>query len=547
MFKTVGKWQTCFFVAAILLAGCGGGSSVGPGSTNLTGQVLQASATAPKVSHYAASRFLEHAAMGPSPTSVAQVRNLGIAGWIDAQTKLPASLISTPSTLINYDNNLDRTTAERAARFSNLSVMNNFVAGEDQLRLRVSWALSNLLVVSNRKIQAYGVNEYFNTLQRNAFGQYGDLLKAVTLSPAMGFYLDNGSNNRWNLNENYGRELMQLFSVGLVQLNLDGSAKRDTAGRPLETYSQGDVISATKALTGWSYVPRGTQPFVSDANGFNYGLSMVATNADSHDTTAKTVLGKSIPAGQSAAQDLDSLINILVTHPNTAPFVSLRLIQALTASDPSPAYLTRVATVFQQTSGNLAQVISAILLDSEARVGDAAGVASRVGRIKEPHLLLVSVERGLGCLSAIRSDWNIEQPWQSDQQQPFSADSVFNFYPPNHRAPGSGLLAPEQKTLNSQEFNSRLGAFGWRLGYLTRAADAGCDVQAVKDAVAQSDDKLLTLVSDRFFRGAMPAAVRQGLLEANAANLTNYRASPMTYVGALLDMASVTPAFGVTK
>lgn len=546
MFKTVGKWQTCFFVAAILLAGCGGGSSVGPGSTNLTGQVLQASATAPKVSHYAASRFLEHAAMGPSPASVAQVRNLGIAGWIDAQTKLPASLISTPDAMMNYDN-LDPITSQRASNFGSLSLMNYFVAGDDQLRLRTTWALSNLLVISTRKVNAPGRSEYFNTLQRNAFGQYGDLLKAVTLSPAMGNYLDNNQNNRWTLNENYGRELMQLFSVGMVKLNLDGSTKRNSAGKPLETYDQGDVIAATRALTGWEFVPRTIQPPIpNDANWANFGLPMVVRYTNNHDTEAKTVLGTTIPGGQTAIQDLNSLIDILVKHPNTAPFVSLRLIQSLTASDPSPAYITRVATVFQQTNGNLGQVVNAILLDSEARMGDTAGVASRVGRIKEPHLLLVSVKRGLGCLSAIRSDWNIEAPWQSDLQQPFNAASVFNFYPPNHRAPGSGLLAPEQKTLNSEEFNSRLGVFSWRLGYLTRAADAGCDVQAVKDAMAQSDDKLLTLMSDRYFRGAMPAAVRQGLLEANMAN-TYHRANPMAFLGAMLDLASVTPAFGVSK
>ncbi|MBU3740306.1 MAG: DUF1800 domain-containing protein, partial [Rhodoferax sp.] len=392
-----------------------------------------------------------------------------------------------------------------------------------------------------------GINEYFNTLQNNAFGQYGDLLKAVTRSPAMGFFLDNGQNNRWNLNENYGRELMQLFSVGLVQLNLDGTVRRDSAGKPLETYNQGDVIAATKALTGWSNVPRGPQPFANDANWANYGLPMVATYADSHDTTAKTVLGKVIPAGQNAAQDLDSLVNILVQHPNTAPFVSLRLIQALTASDPSPAYISRVATVFQQTNGNLGQVVRAILLDAEARAGDTPGAVSRVGRIKEPHLLQVSVQRGLGCRSAIRSNWNIDFPLTAALQQPFNADSVFNFYPPNHRAPGSGLLAPEQKTLHSEEFHIRLGTFMWALPYGTRAADAGCDVQAVIDAVSQSDDKLLTLVSERYFRGAMPAAVRQGLLQAHSNDLANYRSNPLSFLGALLDLATVTPAFGVTR
>ena len=529
-------------LSLIALSGCGGDDSK---VTNLSGQVLISTAAPAKVSHYAASRFLEHAAMGPSPDSVAQVRRLGFDAWIDAQLKAARSTISTPTSLISYDNNQDRAAQERANNHHGISLMNIFVAGDDQLRIRTSWVLSNFLVVSNRKIQFYGASEYFNTLQLNAFGQYGDLLKAVTRSPAMGFYLDNGNNNKWNLNENYGRELLQLFSVGLVQLNLDGTIKRDNVGKPLETYNQSDVLYSTKALTGWQYAPReSTVP--NDANWANYGVPMVPANSDSHDTGAKTLLGKAIPSGQDATMDLDSLVNILVDHPNTAPFVSLRLIQGLTTSDPSPGYLGRVASVFRQTRGNLGQVVRAILQDSEARAGDApAAPKNRFGRIKEPHLINVSVQRGLGCRMALRQGENegALRPWMSTQR-PFNAYSVFNYYPPNHRAPGSNLAAPEQKTLNSEEFSSRLGEFSYTFSFENNLVNAGCDVQSFKKAAAESDDKVISLLSDRLFRGSISSALRQGLMETRG---SMYRPNPMALTGAMVDLASITPAFGVSK
>jgi uncharacterized protein (DUF1800 family) len=229
-------------------------------------------------------------------------------------------------------------------------------------------------VVSTRKVAEYGGLEYLNLLQTHAFGQYGDLLKNLTLSPAMGNYLDNNQNTKWQLNENYGRELMQLFSVGLVQLNMDGTFKRDASGKVLETYSQKDVIEITRALTGWNFVPNPTD-LIGNRNFANYGKPMIEFS-NRHDTDSKTFLGKTIPAGQSAAKDLDSLVEILVTHPNTAPFVSLRLIQGMTTSDPSPAYIQRVATVFKDTKGNLAKVVTAILTDPEARAGDVYGKTS---------------------------------------------------------------------------------------------------------------------------------------------------------------------------
>ena len=389
----------------------------------------------------------------------------------------------------------------------------------------------------------YGIVEYQNFLQNNAFGQYGDLLKALTRNPAMGSYLDNHQNRRSQLNENYGRELMQLFSVGLVQLNLNGTPKRDASGKVIETYSQKDVIEITRALTGWSFA----EPNVKrkSANGSNYGKPMEAEWKDQHDTGAKTFLGKTIPAGQDAYKDLDSLVEILVTHPNTAPFVSLRLIQGMTTSDPSPEYLQRVATVFRDTKGNLSKVITAILTDPEARSGDVPGKSTaNFGRIKDPLLIFASGFRGLGCKIAPKNPWNSTEVVVGNQQQ-FGAPSVFNFFPPNHRTQGTNVLAPEQKMLNSIEFANRMNYFSNRMSDENLLRDAGCDVDVFKTAQAVSDEKLVDLMNDRYFRGALPASVAKSLIDTNK-NLWE-KTKGLKLTGGMLDMAAVTPIFGVSK
>lgn len=540
--KVARQWLSAIgFVVVGSLVGCSGDQE--PGYAQLAGQVGGVGGADSKASHYAASRFLEHASMGASPTSVGQVRAQGLESWIDRQQKMAPSLIRTPNELANYELQ-DMVAHRRASKHSETQLHNHFVGGEDQLRLRTTWVLSNFLVVSTRKIQPYGASEYFNMLQTHAFGQYGDLLKAVTRSPAMGFYLDNSQNRRMSLNENYGRELMQLFSVGLVQLNMDGTPKRDAQGKMLETYGQKDVIEATRALTGWNFADPDQKRETS--NHFNYGKPMVAHWANDHDTGPKLVLGKAIPGGQDAVKDLDSLVDILISHPNTAPFVSLRLIQGMTTSDPSPAYLQRVASVFAKTQGHLGQVIQAILTDPEARAGDDPLKAIKgFGRIKEPHLLHTNLVRGLGCRLAIKSDWDPAQVWMAYSQQPFNAYSVFNFYPPNHRAPGSKLLAPEQKMLNSNEFSRRMSQYHNILSNSNLLSDAGCDSAAFESAARKSNEHLVALLGERFFRGAMPAAVAQGLIEAHK-NFWHDN-NMMKLTGAMLEMAMLTPSFGVSK
>jgi uncharacterized protein (DUF1800 family) len=527
--------------AALMLYGCGGQES--GTATNLSGQVGALNAP-PTSSHFAASRFLEQASMGPSPALLTQVKAQGMAAWIASQIKMAPTKIITPESMVNYDDQRDKPAADRMRDFYNLNLFNFFIGGEDQLRIRTSWVLSNFLVVSTRKVAEYGGLEYLNLLQTHAFGQYGDLLKNLTISPAMGNYLDNNQNTKSQLNENFGRELMQLFSVGLVQLNMDGTPKRDATGKVLETYTQKDVIEITRALTGWNFVPNPTN-LIGNRNFANYGKPMIE-NSGRHDTDGKTLLGKTIPAGQTAAKDLESVVEILVTHPNTAPFVSLRLIQGMTTSDPSPAYLQRVATVFKDTKGNLAKVVTAILTDPEARAGDIYGKsANSFGRIKEPFLVFTSGLRGLGCKVAIKRTDKPNEVIQSNNQKPLNAYSVFNFFPPNHRTQGTNILAPEQKLLNSVEFSSRMGFFSGALQNETTLNDAGCDVAAFKAAQAISDEKLMDLMNERFFRGAMPASISKSLIDANK-NLWN-KDQGLKLAGSILDMAALTPAFGVSK
>ena len=528
-------------VMALFLAGCGGQDV--SGTANLSGQVSAVSAPS-AVSHFAASRFLEQAAMGASPTSVAQVKAQGMSAWMTSQMNMTPTKIVTPENMQNYDDQLDKPAADRMRDFYYLNLFSTLIGGEDQLRIKTMWALSNFLVISTRKVAEFGALEFFNMLQTHAFGQYGDLLKSLTRNPAMGSYLDNNQNTKWQLNENYGRELMQLFSVGLVQLNLDGTPKRDASGKILETYSQKDVIEMTRALTGWNFVPNPTN-LINNRNWANYGKPMIG-DANRHDNDSKSFLGKTIPAGQTVEKDLDSLVDILVTHPNTAPFVSLRLIQGMTTSDPSPAYLQRVATVFRDTNGNLNKVITAILMDPEARAADVYGKSTaNFGRIKEPLLIYTSGFRGLGCKVAVRQTDRPNQVIQSRNQTPFNAYSVFNFYPPNHRTQGTNVLAPEQKMLNSMEFSDRMSYFNWAFQNEATLNDAGCDVASFKEAKAISDERLVDLMSERYFRGALSASVAKSLVDAHK-NYWN-RNQGLSLMGSMLDMAAVTPAFGVSK
>jgi uncharacterized protein (DUF1800 family) len=527
----------------VLLVACSGDPG-GGGFLNSTGQVAVVTPSPTNVSAYAAARFLEQASWGPTPQSVQEVQRLGMAGWIDQQFKTAASVAVAPSYVIDYDTT-NRVASDKAWNFFPKTFYNHAIGGPDQLRQRTAWALYNFIVVGSAGA-AYGKVEYYNTLQRGALGNFADLIRNVTLNPNMGEFLNNNQNRADRPNENYARELMQLFTVGLVKLNPDGSVQRDASGKALETYTQQDVIQATKALSGWGF---DNSPFLPQTNRANYGKSMVAeTWQGAHDSSSKTVLGRSIAGGQSGSQDLDSLIAILVNHPNAAPFVSRRLIQSLVSSSPSPAYLGRVSAVFTSSRGDLAQVVKAILLDPEARSGDdPTQQVARVGKIKEPVLAHNNVLRALGCTQAVAESQN-SQPdkvYEIWTQQAYFAPSVFGYYSPNHTAPESLVPAPEQKLITTDEVRRRASDLTYRVERKADFTQAGCEIDLFINAAAASDEALIALINDRFFKGAMPAPLRLGAKNLLTSDLANQ--TPQRKFTELLQILISTPTFGVVK
>lgn len=535
-------------IGVVTLAGCSGGfEDTKPKASfvGAEGQVTVVETPPENATAYAAARFLEQASWGPTPEAVAEVQRLGISAWIDQQIKLPATQLNAPNYVIDFDD-FNQAQADLARNWFPRRFYDSAIGGQDQLRQRVSWALFNFVPRSANP--EYSQVIYYNLFQRHALGSYRDFLLAVSRDMGMGFFLNNDRNTADSPNENYARELMQLFSVGLVKINIDGSIQRDAAGKPLETYTQRDVVAMTRALSGWN---ADWEPNLPRKNWANFGKPMVPRGwSGAHDTGAKTIMGVTIPAGQTPYQDLDSAIDLLMKHPNTAPFVSKRLIQGLTTSDPSPAYLARVATVFKSTQGDLAQVVKAILTDKEARRGDvASGQSASFGRIKEPLLFAMNVYRALGCKTAMLDRNNPNRinriTWQ---QQPFHSDSVFGYISPDYKTPESNVAAPEQYLLNANEFNARMNAAGnffyWKEDRES-AKNAGCEIDKMMAAAQESSDALMSEINDRFFKGVMPATLRQGAMNLLESNLATQ--APEQRISGVMQILMATPTYGAIR
>jgi len=412
-----------------------------------------------------AVRFLAQSSFGPTRASVARVMQIGIRRALDEQFEtpttgygaLPAVPIAQPASCTGDGNPTSAATICARDNYSIFPVQRMFYAnatgGADQLRQRVAFALSQITVVSALDLRfAYAMAGYQQLLLDHAFGNYRDILYEVTLSPVMGHYLDMVNNDKANPargtkpNENYARELLQLFSVGLTRLHRDGTPVR-VGGQPVPTYDQAVIDDLARVFTGWTYPP---MPGATTA-GHNppyFSGRMVAVESN-HDSGVKTILGgRVLPAGQTAAKDLNDAIDTLFNDPNVGPFVATRLIQHLVTSNPSPAYVARVAAAFDGRSeddrhrtarGDMQAVLRAVLLDPEAR--RAGAIDPRYGKLQEPALFAVSALRALGG----RSDGvYLRNVVGALGQDVFSAPSVFSFYPPAYPLPGSAtLLGPE--------------------------------------------------------------------------------------------------------
>lgn len=536
-------------VAVLALASCNSQDrSTGAGPAASSGQVSAGSAGL--VTHFAASRFAEQVSFGVTPALVAEIKQKGFEKWIDDQFLLPASTLD-PTPFLGFP---DPTPDEHWRAFSTLFPKAALTA-PDQLRLRVSWALSQFIVVSGRKIDLVGVIYWINLLQQHAFGTYDALLYDASVSPSMGTYLDNSQNRPKSAecphcapNENFARELMQLFALGVVSLNVDGTPVRDGNGRFVETYTQRDVEELARVLTGWQFDPN---PAIRPSRNFaNWSKPMVpSTWPPERDSGAKLVLGRTFPSGQSQVKDLQDAIDLLMTHGNIAPFVATRIIQHLVKSNPTPAYVGRVAATFRNNgsgvAGDMKAVVKAVLLDGEARAGDTPALsAASDGKLREPFLHYTAVWRGLGCTQVPLNMWGANLP---QAQQPFFADSVFSFYAPTDRAPGSNLLAPEQRLLTSSEFSARLSfTTGMTWESVDNLRAAGCAVDALAQAYAASPAEFNNLLSQWYFRGAMPPILRNEIedqIRQPAWDTRNPFRGPLY----MLDYALSTPYFGVIK
>ncbi len=392
-------------------------------------------------------RFLDQATWGPDNASIARVQALGITGWLNEQFSAPASSYAT---LPPFPNNVPvgcNATCQRD-NYSMYPLQNRFFTnalyGPDQLRQRVAWVLHKILVISGRDIrQPSRVAPYVQLIDRNAFGNFRDLLYQITLNAGMGRYLDMATSTVYNPNENYAREILQLFTVGTERLNQDGTRQLDSSGRPIPTYDQRVVNGFAKVFTGWSF---GAPP----AAGFtNYIDPMVLTASD-HDPGSKQLLnGATLPGGGDAYQELNAALDNIFLHPNVGPFIGWQLIHALVTSNPSPAYVSRVTAAFNDNGsgvrGDIKAVVSAILLDPEAR-GDFRPEPG-YGRLKEPVQLVTNLLRAFNARSAdgsTTSDGYLNPQASSMDQSVFRPPTVFSYYPADYLLPRSAtLLGPE--------------------------------------------------------------------------------------------------------
>ncbi len=494
-----------------------------------------------------AARFLAQATFGPKLEEIDRVTQIGYGGWLDEQFAQPASsqLDFITAAGPNYEREW-RLDAWFMNALGGQDPFNASLVHRDQLRQRVAFALSEIFVVSDATSdllggQVRGMTHYYDTLARDAFGNYRQLLEDVTLHPVMGIYLSALGNQKPNPasnirpDENYAREAMQLFSVGLVMLNPDGTPKLDTASKPIPSYNQETVKGFAHVFTGWTFKKCVTlgdfSCYVWDSSDPSWTSRMenfASYHASAQDKQLLIYPGVALPngvlvGGGSAQNNLKAALDNIFNHPNVGPFIGRQLIQRLVTSNPSPAYVARVAAAFdnngQGVRGDMKAVIRAILFDAEAR--DPGSQPPNFGKVREPLLRLTHLWRALNARS---QSGHMDEFWTLDMyigQSPMYAPSVFNFFSPRYTPSGEltdlGLAAPELQLATDYMMPSTEGYFGYKtyevytenpdLGPNEIAIDISRDTPLAADAAALVDRYNLLFLS-----GQMSAGMRQALL-----------------------------------
>jgi uncharacterized protein (DUF1800 family) len=493
-----------------------------------------------------AARLLEQATFGPTVAEANRILQIGFDDWVDEQLNM--------TTITGYNNLAQLQQGQFVSYPVKLQFFRNAMTAPDQLRQRVAWALSQIVVAADIGNQdgtgnpTAMVSQYHNILLNNAFGNYRTLLREITLSPIMGTYLtlvnskraDPASNTQPD--ENYIRELWQLFTIGTFRLNPDGSVQLDGQGRPLETYTIADIQEGARALTGWNYAPAQGQPNMGDNNPLNPFAPMIA-NAANHDTGSKTLLnGQAIPAGQTVTQDLDSVVDNVFNHPNVGPFIGRQLIQHLVTSNPSPAYVARITAVFnnngQGVRGDLRAVVRAILLDDEAR-GNSKSVPI-YGKLREPALFLTHLFRALNCTGGM---WGIPQRSRTMGQDIFSPPSVFSYYQPDFRiiVNGQPVVSPPAQLLTTSTIIQRMNLLNDFL--FSSPIQPGGDPNpsgspntsvvfdfAPWDQLAPNPAQLVDRLNEALMHNSMSTQMRQRVIDAVTAIQNNNRMRVQTAI-----------------
>jgi uncharacterized protein (DUF1800 family) len=531
MFSTTRRAAALALVA--LLAACSGGSGTGSGSPGAGAAPVAPTAPA-AITDIAATRFLEQATFGPAPDDIVHLKSIGYDAWFAEQFSAAAS---------DYP-----PVADTAALEVVQSVFfRNALTARDQLRQRLAFSLGQIFVVSDQKNNSrVATVNYQRTLLVAAFGSYRQLLKDVTLSPAMGNYLDMANNTKadaalgTNPNENYAREVLQLFSVGVVKLNAGGTPALDASGKPVPTYTQSTIEGLARSFTGWTYPAKpgaGSQPLNAP-----YYAGPMESHEDFHEQGSKQLLDTLQPAGQGALKDLDAALDSIARHGNVGPFIGTRLIQALVKSNPSPAYVQRVAAAFadngQGQRGDMKALVRAVLLDPEARAGDAGTPAATDGKLREPVLYMTRLLRAFNA----RSDGaGLPMYSQAMRQDLFNAPSVFNFYPPSYKPQGYALAGPEFKILNAPTLSARLT-------FLFDLTNQGLPSTTAPDfaeliAAAGDSNALIAQLDARLMHGTASATLKSAVTQALPAAGSDNRQRAML----ALYLFAASPAFNVQR
>jgi hypothetical protein len=467
----------------------------------------------PQVSASAARRFLEQAAFGPTPADAAHVQTIGFQAWLAEQFAMP--VISNYNSVTGDQEGLPAT------------FLANAVTNADQLRQRVAFALSQIFVTSITTVIWNGdMIPFEQMLIGDAFTNYRKILGDVTLNPAMGEYLDMANNAKANpaagtvANENYAREVMQLFSMGDVLLNQDGSVQTDANG-PIPTYLQTNVTELARVFTGWTYAPAAGKPV-------NWGVYITENgpmvNYDpEHDFGSKNLLnGYVAPANLGTVLDLNAALDNIATHPNVAPFISKQLIQHLVKSNPSPAYVTRVAQAFTESKGDMPTVITAILLDTEARANDAGGNDQPTdGHLQEPALFVPGFVRAFsGTMTSANYYASNLAAMGEDIYNPAS---VFSYFSPSYVVSGTGgLLGPEFEIDNPNSAILRenlIAEFFSQYSNPVQSYGPGTLVDLTPFLpLASTPATLVNALDLTLTHGTMPAAMKQMIVTAVTAD-----------------------------